>query len=300
MGSLEYRQSLSLEEKIILTKKRIIEFSDKVNGIYVSFSGGKDSTVLLDLVRDVFPETPAVFINTGLEFPEIVEFVNQTENVVKLRPRMPFNEVLKKYGYPVISKEQARYIYDVRNTKSEYMRNLRMNGSKKRYFKVSNKWKFALKAPFKISDNCCNVLKKNPAKSFEKQSGLSPIIGTMAGESSLRKNSYVRNGCNIFGKRPKSSPMSFWLEQDVWDYIKLKKLSYSKIYDMGYDRTGCIFCGFGVHLEKGENRFQKLKRTHPKLHKYCMEQLGMKEVLEFMKVPTEEHIQQTTIGGLDD
>lgn len=46
----------------------------------------------------------------------------------------------------------------------------------------------------------------------------------------------------------------------------------------------CIFCAFGVHLEEGENRFQRLSRTHPELHAYCMNKLGMKEVLEYINV----------------
>ena len=46
----------------------------------------------------------------------------------------------------------------------------------------------------------------------------------------------------------------------------------------------CVFCGFGVHLEKGENRYQRLERTHPQLHDYCMNKLGFKEVCEYMGI----------------
>ena len=49
----------------------------------------------------------------------------------------------------------------------------------------------------------------------------------------------------------------------------------------------CVFCGFGCHLEIGENRFQRLKKTHPQLYSYCMDQLGMKEVLNYIGVESE-------------
>ena len=73
--------------------------------IYNSFSGGKDSTVLLDLVRRVFPDCPAVFIDTGLEYPELRDFVKTIDNVVWLKPEMNFKKVIETYGYPIISKE---------------------------------------------------------------------------------------------------------------------------------------------------------------------------------------------------
>jgi len=66
--------------------------------VYVSFSGGKDSTVLLHLVRSLYPEVPAVFCDTGLEFPEIKEFVRNTPDVTTIRPTMSFRKVLEIMG----------------------------------------------------------------------------------------------------------------------------------------------------------------------------------------------------------
>lgn len=68
------------------------------NNCYISFSGGKDSTVLLHLVRKLYPEIEAVFVDTGLEYPEIKQFVKSIDNVTILRPKMMFNEVINKYG----------------------------------------------------------------------------------------------------------------------------------------------------------------------------------------------------------
>jgi len=273
-----------LKERLSLI--RISEYYYHFGGkVYVSFSGGKDSTVLLHLVRSKFPNVEAVFIDTGLEFPEIKQFVKTVNNVTWVKPKKSFRQVLEDYGYPVVTKEVAQKLYEIRNTNSEKLRNKRLYGDKKGHGLMAKKWWFLIKAPFKISHHCCNILKKYPVKSFEKRSRKVPMVGTMVEESKLRKTVYLQKGCNSFdGNRPMSTPLAFWREKDIWDYIKKYNLEYSSIYDMGYSRTGCMFCMFGVHLEKGENRFQRMKKTHPKLYDYCINNLGIRNVLDFMEV----------------
>ena len=120
-GELRDMQALPLEEKISLTKRRIIDWSDHFRGnIFVSFSGGKDSTVLLDLVRETLCDDsiPAVFANTGLEYAQIQRFVQDTPNAEIVRPRMRFDEVISTYGYPIISKEVAEAIYYARRIRN--------------------------------------------------------------------------------------------------------------------------------------------------------------------------------------
>lgn len=100
-SELAQMQSLPLKIKIQMTKRRIREWYEFWDGqVYVSFSGGKDSTVLLHMVRELYPDVEAVFVNTGLEYPEIQKFVKTFDNVTILRPKMRFDEVIKKYGYP--------------------------------------------------------------------------------------------------------------------------------------------------------------------------------------------------------
>lgn len=278
---LEQRQGQPLDIKEQLTANRIKAYYERLNGnVYVSFSGGKDSTVLLHLVRRIYPNVPAVFIDTGLEYPEIRDFVKTVDNVTWLKPKMPFTQVIEKYGYPVISKENAQKIKEIRTTKSEKLKNKRLYGDEKGNGKLSEKWQFLINAPFKISDRCCHVMKKQPVKKYEKETGRSAIVGTMASDSRLRETSYLKQGCNSFEVRPMSTPMAFWLESDVWDYIKKYNLPYSKIYDMGYLRTGCMFCMFGLHLDKG-SRFDRMKTTHPQIYEYCMEKLGLREVIRY-------------------
>ena len=128
---LKQMQSWSLDRKIQVTQTRIIEFYQHYEGkVYISFSGGKDSTVLLNIARKIYPDIEAVFVDTGLEYPEIREFVKTHKSVFWIKPKLHFKEILEKYGYPVISKEQANFIDECRNTKSDKLRDIRLNGNK--------------------------------------------------------------------------------------------------------------------------------------------------------------------------
>jgi 3'-phosphoadenosine 5'-phosphosulfate sulfotransferase (PAPS reductase)/FAD synthetase len=304
-AELQLLQSLPLDDKIKKSKLRIKEWYEHWCGqVYVSFSGGKDSTALLHLVRSIFPDVPAVFCDTGLEYPEIREFVFEQDNVLAIRPQKNFREVIEQYGYPVVSKEQARCLYEIRNTKSEYMKDYRLNGkilddgSRGSLGKLSGRWRYLLDAPFKISDRCCAILKKNPMNTYEKTSGRHSITGEMACEGRRRKSSYLMRGCNAFDlQHPKSMPLGFWTTQDVLRYLQKHEIPYCKVYGdiaeredktlttTGCDRTGCLFCMFGLPLEKGENRFMRMRRTHPQLWDYCIHVLGIGNVLDYMRIP---------------
>jgi len=285
LWQLRQMQSLPLEAKIIKSQQRIREWYEYWDGnVYISVSG-KDSTALLHLVRSVYPDVPAVFCNTGLEWPEIVQHIKTLDNVRIIRPEIPFRKVIQKYGYPVVSKEQSAFIEEYRTTKSAKLKKYRWQGNKKGGFKISEKWKFLVNAPFKISDKCCDVMKKKPFEIYEAETGRSPILGTTASDSDQRQGQYLRHGCNAFELgRPRSTPLGFWLEEDIWQYLRRFNVSYSPIYDMGYTRTGCMFCMFGVHLEGHPNRFERMKKTHPKQWNYCINKLGIGQVLDFIGI----------------
>lgn len=298
-NELTMLRNLPLELKIAKSKLRIEEWIDYFgyNGVYVSFSGGKDSLVLLDLARKVNPNIKAMFIDTGLEYPEIKKYVASFDNVDIIRPEMSYKEVLEVYGYPVVSKEQASYIDDIRNS-TETLKLRRLNGDKNGRYKLAKKWHYLLDAPFKISDKCCDVMKKKPAKEYEKQTGRVCMLGTLTEESLLREQQYLRFGCNGFKRDRKiSTPIAFWTEQDILRYIlnnnltiapiygEIKEDQNGNLYTTKCKRGGCIFCGFGIHKEKYPNRFQLLEKSHPKLHSYCLDNLGFREVFNFMNIP---------------
>lgn len=328
-SDLKQMQALPLEAKVRMTKTRIRDWYEYWNGlVYVSFSGGKDSTVLKHLVDSMYSDVPTVFVNTGLEYPEIQKFVRDVKSakyycfnsdVEILKPEMRFDEVIKTYGYPVTTKSIAEKINHAQKG----------HAYEKKYFdgtavdKHGNlskfnckKWKYLIDAPFKVSHECCDVMKKKPISKYEKESRRKPFLGTMASESLMREQSWLKTGCNAFeSKRPISKPLSFWTDQDILEYIVKYDIPYASVYGQineceeidgqmfldgfhgklrtsGEDRTGCMFCMFGCHLEKEPNRFQRMKETHPKQYAYCMKSvekggLGIKEILEYIGVPYE-------------
>lgn len=409
ISDLWQMQSLPLEAKIRMTKYRIrqwVEYYEE-DGVYVSFSGGKDSTVLLDLVRQMYSNVTAVFVDTGLEYPEIREFVKTFSNVVWLKPKKNFKQVITEYGYPFISKEVSdkvdgarKYMQALNDAQSreresrtvryawgiadllgidrrgeakespEYL-SLKMGiipSETSRYQQVvgtyKNKdgsvskycmprYKFFLEAPFNLSASCCRIMKKSPVHSYGRKTHKKPMTAQMASESRLRTAQWLRNGCNGFEMTsPISNPMSFWTEQDVLLYIELNKdrmcrdrinchekvmwygsrivsretgatiesIEYyrpicsvygdivtepsdcdyefterSEIFDKdrpllkttGCSRTGCMFCGYGCHLEKSPTRFEQMKETHPKQYAYIMKPveeggLGYKDVIDWI------------------
>ena len=211
------------------------------------------------------------------------------------------------------------------------------------------RYQFFLDAPFEICNMCCNVMKKNPAKDYQKKTHRMPMTAQMASESRLRTQTWLKQGCNAFdAKKPISTPMAFWTEQDVLLYLYLhgeemvgmRKRMFEKkhpgfsddelneiykagewnviasvygeivkenevegqmdfedlgLFDLGrpvlkttgLNRTGCMFCLYGVHLEKEPNRLQRMKETHPKQYDYIMRSesdggLGYKEKLDWI------------------
>lgn len=322
--------------------------SEMPGQVYVGFSGGKDSTVLKHIVDSMYDDVPALFVNTGLEYPEIQQFVREIKSgkydcfnsdVEIVRPEMRFDEVVKKYGYPVISKEISQIIREakigiIRGDGSYKYRIQRITGTgtyapkngKRSRYDVSH-YKYMLDAPFNASEQCCKVMKKQPSRKYARESGRKPILGTMASESRSRNQRWIKYGCNAFeasGDNQSSNPLSFWTEQDILWYIKEFNVPYCPVYGdiiyevtaeqlkfdevtvdklatTGCNRTGCIFCMFGCHLEKEPNRFQRLKETHPRQYEYCInggemvdgkwqpnkEGLGLGKVLDYIGVKYE-------------
>jgi 3'-phosphoadenosine 5'-phosphosulfate sulfotransferase (PAPS reductase)/FAD synthetase len=202
---------------------------------------------------------------------------------------MRFDEVIKQYGYPLISKQVSKTVSAARRLDSKFgdVCRERLNGTelqksgKKSLYNCA-KYKPLLDVDFEVSNFCCDIMKKTPSHKYSKQTGKMAITATMADESMLREKVWIKQGCNAFdAKNPVSNPMSFWTEQDVLQYIKRYDLPIASVYGeivfeteklttTGCKRTGCIFCAFGCHLEKEPSRFQMLKETHPRQYSYCI------------------------------
>lgn len=387
IGDLRQMQALPLSAKIRMTERRILDWVDAYgeNGVYVSFSGGKDSTVLLDIVRNRLglTEVPAVFVDVPTQYPELKEFAQSFDNVIILKPKMSFMQVCEKYGFPLISKEIAECIYyskqylesinseegakklkghwaiadicgiprrmEAKNSEiyneiksgklrddsiknglpvrllmlmgeMEHTEHGEKTGEFSRMYDRS-KWRFMLDSPFQVSRQCCYIMKKQPIKKYQVETGRNPMTGQMASESMVRQSQWTRYGCNMYeAKYPISNPMAFWTDQDVLQYIKEYNIPICSVYgdivedtdakdvdgqltiqDMiggdlfgtrkklkttGCNRTGCMLCGFGAHCEKNPNRFQQLKETHPGMYNLLdvvkNNGVTMREAIEWM------------------
>ena len=232
-NELKTLQKYPLWMKVEKTKMRIREWYENYNGeVYVSFSGGKDSTVLLDIVRQMYPDVEAVFSDTGLEFPEVREFVKSKENVTIIKPEKNFKQVITEKGYPIISKSVCNCVRLAKKNIADGKDTLRVRqikGLEKGSKFNKGKWQFLLDSPFLISEQCCDELKKKPFKKWEKENKKYPMMATMAAEGGARREAYLRTGCNSF-KNGKSQPMGFWTEQDVLEYIATNNLEIASIY----------------------------------------------------------------------
>lgn len=294
---LKMLQSLPLEVKIRKTQQRIIEYYEYYGGdVYVSESGGKDSTVLSHIVKGLYPDVPNIFIDTKLEYSSVrKQGILLADHV--LNTKYSIEQVILMSGYPIISKEVANMISGAKNdnTRMKRAKGVLVNNKTGELSQFNNsKYEFLLNAPFKISDKCCDIMKKKPSLDYEKQTGKKPILGLMASESKKRRDGWLKTGCNAFDKkRPQSQPMAFWTEQDVLQYIKLFGLEIASAYGeivyvdmdgMEYDndifnlgmelittgesRTGCTFCLFGITHDS--DRFIRLKELEPKKYDYVM------------------------------
>ena len=269
---LHNRQQWTLAQKIDHSLGVIDQFIARMDGkVYLSFSGGKDSTVLLHLCEIIKPDIKCVFVNTGCESVDVVRFVEKMKaahNIEVIRPKLTPRQVWAKYGFPLVSKDQAFKIDLVRKNPNSASAQKFMRDSNK--FTISKCFRYLCdteKCKYHTSAVCCNKLKKDPCKRYEHESGLRPIVATMASESMLRETDYLRVGqCNKFDQgHEKSKPLSIWMEEDIWQFIRENNIEIAEIYAKGVDRTGCVGCGFGAQM-KDDRRMETFYRLYPKYY----------------------------------
>ncbi len=293
-------QSLPLEQKISMSQRRISEWYEHYDGnVYVARSGGKDSDVVGHLVKQMYPDVPHVFTNTGLEFSSVRRHAEEECDVV-LYPQKTFSEILAECGYPIISKEVSNTVAGAKpgNTRYERLMGTFADPHTGKLSKYNcEKYSFLLDAPFRISDMCCTYMKKLPAIKYQRTTTRYPILGLMAEESRKRKDAWMKTGCNAFEKEnPQSQPIAFWTEQDVLHYIKKYEIKIADAYGQiivegsedgqmnmsdilndysscnftltGEKRTGCVFCCYGISND--QDRFLRLDKQEPKVCDYVM------------------------------
>lgn len=305
MKELQILQKLDYETKNKKTDLRIIEWVEYwgVDNVAVSISGGLDSTVLLHKVRKLYPTVKAVSIK-AIECKENYKIIDNFENVIILKPKYSQVEIIKRFGYPLGSKKVAKSIRRLQNPSPNNLksRNLALTGMTSQgkpapRFKLAKRWLKFIDSPFKISEQCCYYMKEKPLADYAKKNNIHYLIGTKAEDSETRTTGYLNTGCNSFTDTGNSTPLGFWTHQDVLRYTVENNLAISEIYgqiikqDNGEykttkaSRSGCFICGFGLHMEKQPNRFQRMQKDDPGLYNFAINKLGYGELLDFAEIP---------------
>lgn len=237
---------------------------------YLSYSGGKDSHLLYWFIKEYsypeFKDIKIVGINTYMEHHEIRDRIMKNSDIV-LFPTMKPMEIKEKYGIPCFSKEQDFYIYYYQNALRKGKQPSRtiqekIDGTYKKGFSgISKKAREYVKSgnAHKITHLCCHYLKKEPARKFEKESGLKPILGIRGGESNLRKRQYR----TCFTKDKKFTPIHDLSDELLEKIIKKYDIEVPKVYEH-IERTGCMGCPYGSYKHDTEKELELINDNQRK------------------------------------
>ena len=297
-ADLQRWQALSLPEKEEWAHATITKALKDTQLQSLAFSGGKDSTVLLHLIRQHKPDIPVIYGNTTIEFPECVQF---TRNLVKAwslnfyeaRPDVSFWWVVGEYGWPLMGKTFGVGGVAHKSSREQFFEDLMQEG------RLTGQYKIQAEIP--ISSACCTFLKERPSQKLQKQMGIECVfLGILASESRQRMFNFLKYGEYYYAKNQKMykcHPLAIWTDDDIWAYIHKYKLPYAKLYDMGYynnfgewighKRNGCMFCGMDLRFPN--NHLSIMRRTHPKIWRFLMIKKGLGKVLMSLRFAIEEH-----------
>ena len=328
MTPYEFRQKQSLpyKAKIVHAERRAWEFYETITGasesVHVSV-GGLDSITLLCFLRKIGINAHAISVS-GVE-DKSIQRIHKQLGIERIKPYKNKVEVIKEFGFPVISKGKAAKIEYLQNPDSEKQTFIHaiMTGDmgEQGNFEHSDKIKLPDKwlrlfgghynshrqdlicktAPFKVSAECCKWMKEKPADDWAKEHNSYPYLGLMASEGGQRELGLTKNGCNYYGKTVKRScPFAIFMRADILQlavdldvpvpeiYGKIIKKSNGDYETTGAKRTGCSMCGFGIHLEKRPHRFDRLRKRNPKEWAFWMYDMGWGQVLDWIGIGWEE------------
>lgn len=327
---------LSYESKVnyAITRVRLYEEECAKRGLNTHVSvGGLDSiTLLIFLRKECMLDVPAVSVS-ALE-DKSIQAIHKQLGVEALKPIKSKVEVIKEYGYPILSKEIANKINLLQNPSEDNktVRHAIITGETGEYggyrsgtrMQLSRRWLELFggyenetegvnyKIPdFKVSDKCCYYLKEKPCDDWAKEHNSVPYLGLMASEGGRRAKSLMMNGCNYFGKTTiRSAPFAIFSRQDLLQlaldlnvpvpeiYGEILRDPEGNLYTTKAQRTGCSMCGFGIQLEKRPHRFDLLRKTNPKEWEFWMYKQGWGHVLDYIGVEWENEVDCTTYAQL--
>lgn len=254
--------------------------------VYISFSGGKDSVVLSHIIDEAIPHNnyPRVFINTGIEFQAIVNFVKglqkEDPRIVIIQPSRNIRQMLEEDGYPFKSKMHSDLVerYQKSGYATKSVKDYMTEDGKTGRYRCPKKLRYQFPIdgegglPFKVSQKCCTNLKKKPAKAYEKENGKTLcILGVRASEGGIREHQASQHGCirqRKDGSIYKFSPLSPCTDEFMNWYIENRKIKLCELYypPFNFERTGCKGCPFNTRIGK---ELDILKDLLPSEYKQC-------------------------------
>ena len=308
------KQQYPYEVKIQHAKAVAREFYEKLNGKVFCSVGGLDSITLLFFLRKyVSPDIVGVSVS-ALEDRSIQRVHRQLDNMVLLKPAKTKTQVIKEFGYPVISKDKAAKIELIQNPtdKNATVRHAIITGQTgeqggykfSRFMQLPQKWQRLFveqDAPFKVSAKCCYYMKEKPCDKYARETKSYVYMGLMASEGGRREKALMAHGCNYYGKTvTRSCPFAIFSKTDLLRLTIELEVPIPEIYgeiitlpDGTLDttrakRTGCTMCGFGIHIEKRPHRFDRLREDNPKEWEFWMYKMGWGKVLDYIGVGWED------------
>lgn len=247
----------------------INEQYDLEKNAYISFSGGKDSTILSYLIDLALPNNniPRLFLNTGIEYMAIVKYVKdlarKDNRFIVYNVGVNIKEMLEKDGYPFKSKEHSHHvgIYQKSGIHKSVSKYLKLVDTDKRITcPKALKYQFTEEFKIPVSDRCCINLKKTPAKHWAKANNKSiTLTGMRQGEQGQR----LKSTCIVLDKDnqlTKFHPLLVIDKEFEEEFIKQNNIQLCELYypPYNFDRTGCKGCPFALDLQEQLNKMEEL------------------------------------------
>ena len=272
---------LTLYDRISVIKLTNEKY-DLEHNAYLSFSGGRDSTILHHLLDEALPNNtiPRVFIDTGIEYTMIREFVlKMAENdkrFVIIKPSKPIKKTLEEFGYPFKSKQHSHNV-------AIYQRNHKITRSLEVYLGKSLtkkgkdtifhcpellRYQFTDDFKIKVSDLCCMKMKKEPVHKWEKENNRHIAITGMRKEEGGNRLQLTCIITDSKGKIQKFHPFAVVSDEFEEWYRERERIELAPLYypPFNFKRTGCKGCPFTLELQE---QLELLERYLPNERKQC-------------------------------
>lgn len=313
-------QAWDYEDKILHAQDRALSFYKKMNGkVFVSVGGLDSITLALFLWKFISEDIPAVSVSVleDKSVQAVHHWLATKGTMIFLKPTKSKVQIIKEFGYPIISKTTADKIEQLQNPneKNATIRHAILTGEtgkqggykNSHFMRLPDKWQRLFvqqEAPFKVSGKCCYYMKEKPCNRYSKETGRSVYMALMASEHGRREISLIKHGCNYYGKTvTRSCPFAIFSRQDILRLALELETPVPTIYgeiDWQSDgtlkttrakRTGCTMCGFGIHMEKRPHRFDRLRHDNPKEWSFWMYDMGWGKVLDYIGILWETEVE---------